>query len=77
MFSGERLGDGHTLEAPWNPGVWAICDSVMEADNDGHGEPSYALLRFSDYDQQTRQKSTGLARFLDGLGPVPSSAADS
>lgn len=67
MMSGERLAGGHTIEAPDNPGVWAVCESVRAADNEDHGEPDYPLLRFSDFDPETRQKSVGLDRFLSVL----------
>jgi hypothetical protein len=67
MRAGERFEDGHTVEVPWNPGNWAICQSIRAEENEDHGEPEYALLRLSDCEPGGHRTHPGLTRFLRGL----------
>ncbi len=67
MRAGERFGDGHTVEVPWNPGNWAICQSIRAEENEDHGEPHYALLRLSDCEPGGHRTRPGLTRFLRGF----------
>jgi hypothetical protein len=64
MMEGESLGDEHTIGLPDHPDVWAIAESIRAEDNEGHGEPEYPLLRFSDFDPHAKQKGVGLTRYL-------------
>jgi len=68
MLEGERFGDSHTLEAPWNRGRWAIVRMVSDRQAPPDHRPGPPTLRFSDYDRAGRLPLPGLNDFLEGLG---------
>lgn len=66
MVEGERFGPGHTVQAPWNPERWAVVEDASGRQQDPHprGVP---VLRFCDFDPQTKRAAPGLNLFLAGL----------